>query len=206
MHPYLFRSWLSPYSLSILTVLLSLSSLGEGFFPVDWRENVFGGGGTSHQTQTRDVFKELAIKFFSIYELTGSMIDAQKTIITANAEVDFPGGGYQAREHFDNEEFNAGHALLNERRKAVKKALEAGDAAEARNTLGKALHTLQDFYAHSNWVELQEAKGALFTTYAGLGISDELSFSDPSTYDLSPSLLYSLECRVMRPVLRGLRA
>ena len=165
----------------IFTIILSISGLTTAFFPVDWRENAFGNGGTSHESQTRDVFAELAIEFFGIYDLTGSMVNAQRTIITANAQVDFP-VGYEAREHFDNEQFNAGQALLNERRDNVKTALEDGDAAAARNALGRALHTLQDFYAHSNWVELLVAKGGGLSTYDGLGTSDSLRFpeSNPS--------------------------
>lgn len=174
MRLYTSQFLLSPTLLSILTVLLSLSGLRKAFFPVDWRGNAFGNGGTSHESQTRDIFTELAGKFFGIYDLTGSMINAQRTIITANAQVDFP-VGYQPHEHFDNEQFNAGHALLNERRNAVKKALEEGDAAEARNAVGKALHTLQDFYAHSNWIEMNDAKGVALTTYTGLGISDSFA-------------------------------
>ena len=92
--------------------------------------------------------------------------------------MDFP-VGYQAREHFENKQFNAGHALLNERRNAVRKALEPGDAAEARNAIGKALHTLQDFYAHSNWIEMHDATDTALTSYTGLGTSDNLNFCDP---------------------------
>ncbi|KAL8706492.1 MAG: hypothetical protein Q9201_000477 [Fulgogasparrea decipioides] len=108
------------------------------------------------------------------------MINARRTIITANAQVDAP-VGYQPREHFDNEQFNAGQALLNQRRTEAKKALEAGDAAEARNAVGKALHTLQDFYAHSNWVEMHVAKGAALDIYPGLGTSDTVHLADNDT-------------------------
>ena len=33
-------------------------------------------------------------------------------------------------------------------------ALKEGKGSEAQKLSGRALHTLQDFYSHSNWVEL----------------------------------------------------
>lgn len=56
--------------------------------------------------------------------------------------------------HFDNESLNQGNRrLFNLRQKVVKEA-KAGNYLQARITLGGALHTVQDFYAHTTWVEL----------------------------------------------------
>lgn len=64
--------------------------------------------------------------------------------------------------HFDNEQFGHGSYLLIALKKAVINKIkdvknadkEAQKGKEARKILGAALHTLQDFYAHSNWYEM----------------------------------------------------
>jgi len=80
-------------------------------------------------------------------------------IRTANSKSDSVLGDFWNPEvHFDNEALPACSTRLINLREGVVKALVVGDAApdgvEARKLLGQALHTLQDFYAHSNWVEL----------------------------------------------------
>ena len=79
------------------TRFIALFGLSKVFFPVGWREYDFGNGGTSHESQKQDVFAELAIDFFGIYDLTGSMVYAQRTIIINNSHPDFP-LGHQSRE------------------------------------------------------------------------------------------------------------
>jgi hypothetical protein len=56
--------------------------------------------------------------------------------------------------HFDNETFLAGNRILVDGERAVLDLLRQQRFLEARRRLGRTLHTLQDFYAHSNWVEL----------------------------------------------------
>jgi hypothetical protein len=55
--------------------------------------------------------------------------------------------------HFDNESFAAGSARLNARTAAALDDLDGCDPAAAREQLGRVLHAVQDFFAHSNWVE-----------------------------------------------------
>ncbi|XP_053478045.1 von Willebrand factor A domain-containing protein 7-like [Ictalurus furcatus] len=56
--------------------------------------------------------------------------------------------------HFDNEEFLAGQNLITKGVSAVKYSIKQQSYQAAREALGKILHTLQDFYSHSNWIEL----------------------------------------------------
>lgn len=56
--------------------------------------------------------------------------------------------------HFDNEQFHDASERLITLRQRAAEAARQGDGHTARLLLGQALHTLQDFYAHSNWVEL----------------------------------------------------
>jgi hypothetical protein len=61
--------------------------------------------------------------------------------------------------HFDNCEFRETAKFINERYEEVLKALNPTkpDIWDATDKFGQLLHSVQDFYAHSNWVELQGA-------------------------------------------------
>ncbi len=63
---------------------------------------------------------------------------------------------FDSYRHFDAEEFSkASNHLITMRKNVVSKITASSpDGQEARESLGTALHTLQDFYAHSNWVEI----------------------------------------------------
>lgn len=56
--------------------------------------------------------------------------------------------------HFDDENFNKGNERLFNLRQQIVQAAQRGKYLEARIKLGGALHTVQDFYAHTTWVEL----------------------------------------------------
>ncbi|CAF3901108.1 unnamed protein product [Rotaria sp. Silwood2] len=58
--------------------------------------------------------------------------------------------------HFDNEAFTEGSILIANRLVDVQTKLVSDSLSviDARQSFGQAMHTLQDFYAHSNWVEL----------------------------------------------------
>ncbi|XP_073327688.1 von Willebrand factor A domain-containing protein 7 [Pagrus major] len=59
-----------------------------------------------------------------------------------------------APHHFNSEAFLEGRGLITEGMVAIKANILKKNFQAARETLGRVLHTLQDFYAHSNWVEL----------------------------------------------------
>ncbi|XP_056228230.1 von Willebrand factor A domain-containing protein 7-like [Seriola aureovittata] len=56
--------------------------------------------------------------------------------------------------HFNSEAFLQGRGLITEGMVAIKANIRKDNFQAARETLGRVLHTLQDFYSHSNWVEL----------------------------------------------------
>ncbi|KAM6182344.1 von Willebrand factor A domain-containing protein 7 [Erethizon dorsatum] len=56
--------------------------------------------------------------------------------------------------HFDAERLDQAHERLVGALRETLVAAQAQDHALARQRLGAALHALQDFYSHSNWVEL----------------------------------------------------
>lgn len=57
--------------------------------------------------------------------------------------------------HFDNENFTAGKKIITDGLSAVKASNKLQNFEAAREQLGTILHTLQDFYSHSNWVEME---------------------------------------------------
>ncbi|XDV12203.1 hypothetical protein PO909_000918 [Leuciscus waleckii] len=63
-----------------------------------------------------------------------------------------------AKHHFDNEEFTAGKELITTGIDRIVNLVEAVKFDDPRKTLGEILHSLQDFYSHSNWIELGNTK------------------------------------------------
>jgi hypothetical protein len=80
-------------------------------------------------------------------------------LIAANIGLDDLRGQFGHDEyHFDNNAFEAGHAFLAEHRQLTLEALHRGDVPAARTAFGRLTHTAQDFYAHSNYVDLWLAR------------------------------------------------
>ncbi|KAM4603595.1 von Willebrand factor A domain-containing protein 7 [Polymixia lowei] len=59
-----------------------------------------------------------------------------------------------APHHFNSEAFLEGRGLITEGVASIKANVRNDNFQGAREALGRVLHTLQDFYSHSNWVEL----------------------------------------------------
>ncbi|CAL8332408.1 unnamed protein product [Lota lota] len=56
--------------------------------------------------------------------------------------------------HFDDETFKGGRDVITAGVSAVKASVKLDNFVAGRLNLGRVCHTLQDFYSHSNWVEL----------------------------------------------------
>ncbi|KAK4163298.1 hypothetical protein QBC43DRAFT_345232 [Cladorrhinum sp. PSN259] len=123
------------------------------FFPTQWKEVVFGFGGTSHVAMTEEIFEDRAKVYFpTIEKLTKKMKQARDEIGEANADVD--DNQVNAHWHCDGETFDAAKQRITQLKKEAIAALKADDATGGRKAVGGALHTIQDFYSHSNWAEL----------------------------------------------------
>ncbi len=63
---------------------------------------------------------------------------------------------HEASAHFDNETLDAGSArVIDLKEQAIAQLLATPpNGIAARALLGSALHTAQDFYSHSNWIEM----------------------------------------------------
>ncbi len=120
-----------------------------GFAPGGFK---FFPGAKTHVEITEDALANIYAELGQT-TVTKSMKAARTEITDANKDVDQD--QFQAKLHFDGESFNDGQnrvvALLSD---AVTEA-QANNMADARKSVGSALHTVQDFYAHSNWIELK---------------------------------------------------
>ncbi|XP_028656080.2 von Willebrand factor A domain-containing protein 7 isoform X2 [Erpetoichthys calabaricus] len=80
---------------------------------------------------------------------------AVNEIVRANAAMDFVSSTRSNPIlHFDSERIQEANDLLFKSRKQIIDSIQAGDFKGAREKLGRVLHSLQDFYSHSNWIEM----------------------------------------------------
>lgn len=80
---------------------------------------------------------------------------ALKKILEANLYQDRLGGQIGHDEyHFDNNAFEKSYAYIEEQRELVVSSLQAEDIPSAWAAFGRLSHTAQDFYAHSNYIDL----------------------------------------------------
>ncbi|OQO02649.1 hypothetical protein B0A48_12178 [Cryoendolithus antarcticus] len=140
--------------------------------------SVYGFLGTSHTSITKRAIEALDLQYFPVKTLTNSMRRARDEIAAANAQVDET-DAHNAPSHFDGEGFPAGQDRLSALRLETKFGLAAGDATRGRRALGQALHTLQDFYSHSNWIE--SGRKDINRDVLGLDSSTAIARPDPST-------------------------
>jgi len=132
-------------------LLFGFSFSMRAFFPTNLR-TIGGLLGKSHEKITDEAITELDREFFGVNSLTSSMQAAIAKIARANADVD--DDQKTASKHFDGESLPEGQARLINLRNGVIMSLQKNDGEGARIQLGSALHTIQDFYSHTNWVEL----------------------------------------------------
>lgn len=77
------------------------------------------------------------------------------TMIDANVRIDSILNQLGHDEyHFDNNAFGRSRAYIEEQRALIRPALERGDGKAAWEAFGHLTHTAQDFYSHSNYVDL----------------------------------------------------
>jgi hypothetical protein len=89
-----------------------------------------------------------------VTHITRSMQKAIDDIKWGNARTDLGGDYFLDEAHFTGEALSAGQARLYYGLISIKQALRDDKVGRAREVLGKSFHAIQDFYAHSNWVEL----------------------------------------------------
>jgi len=170
-------------SLLLASGLLVVSLPGNAFCP----KNGFvcyitskSAGSLTHQDITQRGIEELDKRYFAVPKLTASMQKALDQVIEANAKVDED--QTSSAKHFDGENAAGAQLRLATLKQNIVDALRSDpiNATGARENLGSALHTIQDFYSHSNWVELGNG-----SAHPGVGRPGSLSFAGPATSSCS---------------------
>jgi hypothetical protein len=155
--------------LSLLLPFLALLCLSDAFFPTTAIEEWFGHSGISHELITQATYVNLVAKHFPTFHHptiaewnftsplqdgghTNSMVEASRTLVKANTEVDLD--PCNSARHSDGENLHGARGILLKAKTRVIKEVKAGNSSGALMILGDALHPLQDFYSHSNYVEL----------------------------------------------------
>jgi len=166
--------------------LLSLGPRVEAFFPTNLR-TVFGALGTSHQKITEQAIKDLDAEFFGITRLTKPMKKAIENIADANIAVD--DDQTTSAKHFDAENLAGGQLFITQtNRPTVLSSLANDNAAGARFALGQALHTIQDFYSHTNWIERGNSSPNGAVGVPGAAIGPAAGPGDPTCRDCIGSI------------------
>ena len=105
--------------------------------------------------------------------------------------------------HFDNNAFDKSYAYIEEQRALTVSSLMADDAPSAWSAFGRLTHTAQDFYAHSNYIDLWLS----FQPDGAIPSASEVDPMDPAQIN-SPALrsgkVYLLEILTFIPILRPL--
>jgi hypothetical protein len=126
----------------VLTVVLGLVALGASgsvasAFDVNIHEGITYAGlsppGQNLTFLSRAVFDDIADQ---------------------HAQVDGGLSGARDERHFDDCEFDGAAEWIRDRYVWARAALSANQPWVATDQFGNALHTVMDFYAHSNWVEM----------------------------------------------------
>lgn len=80
---------------------------------------------------------------------------ALKTIIKTNVWQDRPRNQFgHDYIHFDGSAFEAGYAYIATQKQAIIKFIQSGKVKAAQKAFGRITHTWQDFYSHSNYIQL----------------------------------------------------
>ncbi|XP_066279143.1 von Willebrand factor A domain-containing protein 7-like [Branchiostoma lanceolatum] len=138
------------------------------------------------------IFQEISRLFRRCY---GQIVSAARfyqaalQIETANGCVDLNSATKKLPSaHFDAERFVGGNARLLELRTQVLTAIQQGEYEAARVYTGQLLHTLQDFYSHSNWVEMGHAEPNAGLAVPGADIGKVAAPDTPTCEDCSKTL------------------
>ena len=103
--------------------------------------------------------------------------------------------------HFDNNAFDKSYNYIEEQRELTNSSLLANDVQAAWAAFGRLTHTVQDFYAHSNYIDLwlsRQSGGGAPDPYEVVPLDMELIHSG----QLRSGKVYPLELLTFIPFLK----
>ncbi|XP_054884330.1 von Willebrand factor A domain-containing protein 7 [Poeciliopsis prolifica] len=153
---------------SLLLCLLFPVSPSMGFFPNFWsRVLILSFDSYTHQYITEQAIINVSLEVLrettKQHDLQGQkniylgrgFCRAVKDVVNSNADVDFKSATKgDPVYHFDSERIDDSIAKLREVWTQIILSVRAKEYVRARHSLGQLFHALQDFYSHSNWVEM----------------------------------------------------
>ena len=143
----------------LLTPLFNLRfTTTQAFQPTRALTLALGGPFTTgHPHITELAIMPLYNSFFGITRTNRNHERTVENIIKWNASTDSGAEFYQSAPHADGENFFNAQERLKAFKREIIRLMEGAPGnsriLNAQHYLGRALHTLQDFYSHSNWVE-----------------------------------------------------
>jgi len=173
-------------SVAMLIILTSLPLRPTGtalaFKPTDYFKAT--PNDITHQSITEQAIKDLIEKenfIPGVNKITPSMQKAINAIKEGNSDTDLSSDFLTDEAHFTGETFNGSRSRLIENRNNMIAnvrgvGMRRNNPGAARAYLGAATHAIQDFYAHSNWVEMGNS-----SPYGNLGRAELGTGFDPNS-------------------------
>jgi Tol biopolymer transport system component/subtilisin-like proprotein convertase family protein len=129
----------------------------KAFMPGAISGHIGGFGNWTHQDITESAIWSLFTEF-GFTSTSQLNRDALDNITKNNGDTDKDDEKKHAYPHFDGEQFFTSQERLKVYKQRIDERMSFFPSGqqlyESQYYLGRALHTLQDFYSHSNWVEL----------------------------------------------------
>ncbi|KAL4647360.1 von Willebrand factor A domain-containing protein 7-like [Arapaima gigas] len=158
----------APARLCAMGCLVLALPAGQAFLPNFWsRILTFSWDSHTHQYMTEQALLNVTLDTLSAHRLQHFPDTSEQTglgrgfwravgeVVRANANVDFWSSTRSDPEyHFDSERVEGATAKLREFWNQTLMSIRNKEYQGARKSLGQLLHSLQDFYSHSNWVEM----------------------------------------------------
>jgi hypothetical protein len=105
------------------------------------------------QCRTNLIYNGINIQLNKLKLDKKRLLSAIETVAQANTRMDLFEASREAT-HFDSEQFDDGAMLISQRLDAALTSMAMEKYEQARESFGALLHTVQDFYSHSNWIEI----------------------------------------------------
>jgi hypothetical protein len=164
---------------AVISILFAASANIEAFIP-DYPRAIVPGD--HHKKITLESLGEIYTEYgygFPLKPYTITMKIAKEIISQSNADVDHNDITVnQAVWHCDGEQLSECSNLVKSETQRGVDAILSGNIDGARKIIGAVTHTLQDFYAHSNWVEM---RGAVVNDEMGYGPISNVAAPDEDT-------------------------
>ena len=126
---------------------------------------------------------------------------ALQAILAANLHQDILRNQIHSEFHFDNNNFAGGNTYIAQQRQLILEGLAQDQPLAAWEAFGRLTHTVQDFYAHSNYIRLWLARHAQATP-GQIDPQDDTILDSPKLR--SGRLYYPLEVLAFIPGLEPL--